>query len=63
MASLIEEVKKHITEVHQDIINHILTKVTNENDDLEKDVDGDEECKDSDKNVGTLDLCHLKVKL
>ena len=44
-----EEVKKHITVVNQDILNHILTKVTNENDDFDKGADGEEECKDSDK--------------
>ena len=53
-----EEVKKHIQEVHQDIINHILPRVTNKNYDLEKGANGDEECKDSDKNGGTMDLCH-----
>ena len=32
-----DEVKKHITQVHQDIINHILTKVTDENADNDLD--------------------------
>ena len=38
-----DEVKKHITEVHHDIINHILTKLTDSNADIELDKGSTEE--------------------
>ena len=38
-----DEVKKHITEVHHDIINHIFTRLTDSNADIELDKGSTEE--------------------
>ena len=64
-----DKVKKHITEVHQDIINHILTKVKDSNADnvADKDVNANNdldkgeneeinECAYSGNNEGTMNI-------